>query len=289
MKTIQKLLVLFLSVMLIAFCFPLYSFAEYYDKSTEQEGTVNLLVLGDSIAEGYGVRNASQAAYARIVADTNGYNYRNFARMAHDTADLLYEITSVETIVESVRWAYIIHISTGSNNYLANPDVVSIAIGALLGVNNRQLDTIADEVYADYLKIYDRIRELNPDATIILNNVYCAWSGLGYIPFIKASGRVNEKIELLQKAHEDILVLDIDSIITGHHELIAKDCVHPNAQGNVRIAKAMLELLKAHGLGEQTEPVVLTEGIDYNYYVMMFGKFGGSIIGCIIKILTLNF
>lgn len=289
MKRTKKVTALLVSVLLLLSCMPLHCFAVYYDDTTEQADAVNLLVLGDSIAEGYGVQNASQASYARIVADTNGYNYRNFARMAHDTKDLLYEITSIDSIVESVRWADIIHISTGSNNYLANPDVVSIAIGAMLGTNNKLLDAIADDIYADYLKIYDRIRELNPDATIILNKVYCAWGGIGYIPFSKASSRVNEKIELLHQEHEDIILLDLDSIITGHHELIAKDCVHPNAEGNVRIAKAMLELLKKHGLGQQTEPVVLAKGIDYNYYVLMFGKFGGTIIGWIIKVLTWNF
>ena len=289
MKTTKKLLALFLSVILMAFCFPLCSFAVYFDEEAEQENAVNFLVLGDSIAEGYGVRNASQAAYARIVADTNGYNYRNFERMAHDTADLLYEITSIETIVESVRWADIIHISTGSNNYLASPDVVSIAIGALLGVNNRQLDAIADEVYAEYLQIYDRIRELNPNATIIMDTVYCAWNGIGHIPFIKAANRVNEKLHALQKEHGDIILFDLDSIITGHPELIADDCVHPNAEGNVRIAEAMLKLLFENGLGDNTEPVILCEGIDYNYYVLQFGKIGGGIIGFIVKVLTLNF
>lgn len=289
MKRFQKAFALVFSFILILACTQFASFAKYYDPDSEREDALNLLVLGDSIAEGYGVLNPSQAAYAKIVADTNGYNYRNFARMAHDTKDLLYEITSIESIVESVQWADIIHISTGSNNYLASPDVVSIAIGALFGVNNKQLDAIAEEIYADYLTIYDRIRELNPNATIIMNTVYCAWNGIGHIPFIKAANRVNEKLHALQKAHEDIVLLDLDSVITGHPELIADDCVHPNAEGNVRIAEAMLKLLFEHGLGSHAEPVVLCEGIDYNYYVLQFGKIGGGIVGFIVKILTLNF
>ena len=289
MKRFQKTLALVFSFIFILACTQLASFAEYYEPDTELEDAPNLLVLGDSIAEGYGVLNPSQAAYAKIVADTNGYNYRNFARMAHDTKDLLYEITSIESIVESVQWADIIHISTGSNNYLASPDVVSIAVGALFGVNNKQLDAIAEEIYADYLTIYDRIRELNPNATIIMNTVYCAWNGIGHIPFIKAANRVNEKLQMLQKVHEDIILFDMDSIITGHSDLIADDCVHPNAEGNVRIAEAMLQLLFEHGLGSHVEPVVLCEGIDYNYYVLQFGKIGGGIVGFIVKILTLNF
>ena len=289
MKRFQKTLALVFSFIFILACTQFASFAKYYDPDTELEDAPNLLVLGDSIAEGYGVLNPSQAAYAKIVADTNGYNYRNFARMAHDTKDLLYEITSIESIVESVQWADIIHISTGSNNYLASPDVVSIAVGALFGVNNKQLDTIAEEIYADYLTIYDRIRELNPNATIIMNTVYCAWNGIGHIPFIKAANRVNEKLQMLQKVHEDIILFDMDSIITGHSELIADDCVHPNAEGNVRIAEAMIQLLFEHGLGSHVEPVVFCEGIDYNYYVLQFGKIGGGIVGFIVKILTLNF
>ena len=141
----------------------------------------------------------------------------------------------------------------------------------------------------DTIVIYDRIRELNPNATIIMDTVYCAWNGIGHIPFIKAANRVNEKLHALQKEHGDIILFDLDSIITGHPELIADDCVHPNAEGNVRIAKAMLKLLFENGLGDNTEPVILCEGIDYNYYVLQFGKIGGGIIGFIVKVLTLNF
>lgn len=289
MKLFKKICAVALALIIALACFVSLASAKYYEPSSEIEGRKNLLVLGDSIAQGFGVANPSEAAYARIVADTNGYNYRNFAMSAHDTADFIDEITNYLDIVESVKWADIINISTGSNNYLANPDVVGIAIGALLGVNSKQLDEIADGVYEDLLRIYDIIRELNPDAKIIFNNVYCAWSGLGHIPFIKASSRVNEKIYKLQEVHDDIIIFDVDSIITHKNELIAQDCVHPNSKGNIEIAKAMLALLKEEGLGENTEPVILQSGVDYNFYVKSFGKFGGAIIDFIVKVLTLNF
>lgn len=289
MKLFKRICAVVLALVIALASLAVFSSAYYYEPSSEIEGRKNLLVLGDSIAQGFGVANSSEAAYARIVADTNGYNYRNFGMSAHDTADFINEITNYLDIVESVKWADIINISTGSNNYLANPDVVGIAVGALLGVNSKQLDEIADGVYEDFLKIYDIICELNPDATIIFNNVYCAWSGLGHIPFIRASSRVNEKIYMLQKEHSDIIIFDVDSVITHKNELIAEDCVHPNSKGNIEIAKAMLALLKEEGLGENTEPVILHNGIDYNFYAKSFGKFGGAIIGFIVKLLTLNF
>lgn len=289
MKIFRKSLAVVLALVIALMSFGMLSSAFYLDPSTETAGRKNMLVLGDSIAQGYGIKNPSEASYAKIVADTNGYNYRNFAASAHDTADFLYEITQINSIVESIRWADIINISTGSNNYLANPNVVGITIGAIFGVNNKQLDEIADGIYADYLKIYDIIRDLNPNATIVFNNVYCAWKGLGHIPFIKASGRVNEKIYQLQKEHDDIIIFDIDSVISHKTELIADDCVHPNANGNIEIAKAMLALFKDKGLGEKTDPVLLYEGINYNFYIESFGEVGGRIIGFIVKVLTLNF
>lgn len=286
---IKKSCAVILALVLALACLGILASAYYFDSSTEIEGRKNFLVLGDSIAEGYGVANPSESAYARIVADTNGYNYRNFATAAHDTADFIYEITEITEIVESIRWADIINISTGSNNYLANPNVVGITAGAIFGVNDKTLDEIADGIYTDFLKIYDIIRELNPDATIIFNNVYCAWKGLGHIPFIKASSRVNEKIYQLQEEHNDIIIFDIDSVITHKTELIADDCVHPNSYGNIEIAKAMLSLLKENGLGENTNLVVLHIGINYNFYVLKFGKVFGKIIGFIVKVVTMNF
>lgn len=251
---------------------------------------LNFLVLGDSISEGFGVENSDEAGYARIVADTEGYDYLNYSRVATDTADLISRLESKDEIRNAVKEADIINLSIGSNNYLANPDVVLITIGALFGVNDRQLDEIAQWIYEDYLRIIDMLRELNPGAVIIFDNVYCSWEGLGRIPFNRAVVRVNAALDRAKEARPDeFLIFDLASVINGHGELVADDSTHPNAKGNVEIARAMLKYLKELGLGEKTEPVVNHEGIDYNYFKQSFGNVAGALITAIVKVLTMHF
>ncbi len=47
------------------------------------------LVLGDSIAYGSGLANPKEAVYGKIVADTEGYAYENYAVPGHTTGNLL--------------------------------------------------------------------------------------------------------------------------------------------------------------------------------------------------------
>ena len=186
MKKFRKIAAVLLCVVMIAASLQCLAFA-----APQDSGKLNFLVLGDSIAEGFGVENKEDAAYGKIVADTNGYNYRNLAQVANDTQDLIRKIETVDEFRESIAWADVINICIGSNNYLASKDVVWITIGALFGTNDKKLDEIAYGIYDDLNTIYSLIREINPDATLIFDNIYCAWKGLGHIPFIKAVSRIN--------------------------------------------------------------------------------------------------
>ena len=261
------------------------------EKSVFDEGEgLNFLVLGDSISEGFGVENSDEAGYARIVADTEGYDYLNYSRVATDTSDLISRLESKEEIINAVKEADIINLSIGSNNYLANDDVVMITVGALFGTNDKQLDEIAQWINEDYLKIIDKLRALNPDAVLIFDNVYCSWEGLGRIPFNKAVVRVNAALDKAKEARPgEFEIFDLASVINGHGELVADDSTHPNAKGNVEIARAMLLFLKELGLGEKTEPVVNHEGIDYNYFQQSFGTVAGALITLIVKWLTKHY
>ncbi|MBR4450411.1 MAG: hypothetical protein IKS39_01075 [Clostridia bacterium] len=261
------------------------------EKSVFGDGEgLNFLVLGDSISEGFGVENNDEAGYARIVADTEGYDYLNYSRVATDTSDLISRLESKEEIINAVKEADIINLSIGSNNYLANDDVVMITVGALFGTNDKQLDEIAQWIFEDYLKIIDKLRALNPDAVLIFDNVYCSWEGLGRIPFNKAVVRVNAALDKAKEARPgEFEIFDLASVINGHGELVADDSTHPNAKGNVEIARAMLLFLKELGLGEKTEPVVNHEGIDYNYFQQSFGTVAGALITVIVKWLTKHY
>ena len=224
MKKFRKIAAVLLCVVMIAASLQCLAFA-----APQDSGKLNFLVLGDSIAEGFGVENKEDAAYGKIVADTSGYNYRNLAQVANDTQDLI-----------------------------------------------RKIETV------------DEFREINPDATLIFDNIYCAWKGLGHIPFIKAVSRINAMLNKFAAKHDDVVIFDTSAVISHNTELLADDCVHPNAKGNVELARHMLVLLKNLGLGENTEPVILTPGVDYNFYRRSFGNVFGKVVWQLVRFLTGN-
>ena len=69
-----------------------------------------------------------------------------------------------------------------------------------------------------------------------------------------------------------IHIVDVAEAFKGHPEYIANDCVHPNAQGNVVIARVVLEKLSSLGLGKSTTPVIRYEGVN-NRFAKPFKEF----------------
>ena len=247
----------------------------------------NYLLLGDSIAQGYGIKNRDEASFGKIVADTNGYNYENLARVATDTSDWLIYLDR-DSVIEAVEKADIISLSVGSNDYLASSDVILLGAESLIGYTG-EIKAREETIYENFCKIIDRIYEINPDVTLLVNNIYVAWRFIGKKIFTDATVCINDVYDrYLEKYPGAFYLVDFASALNDKPEFIADDCVHPNAKGNIELAKVTLQKLKEIGLGENTEPVVLVEGIDYNFYVENYGKALGIFLTILIKTLTGN-
>lgn len=250
---------------------------------------VNYLLLGDSITEGFGVANPDEASYGKIIADTNGWNYTNRSRMARQSKTLLNLLENSYYVYSAVEQADIISLSIGANDYLANDEVVGLVAGALFGLNNKKLDAIQDEYRITLNAIMDRIFELNPDATVLIQTYYNAWRGFANKTFAAGADRVNAVIVEYAEAHPDRVTLcDISSVMEGHPEYLADDCVHPNALGNIAVAEVVLKQMHDMGLCEATEPTVESVGINYNYFVDYIDKTFGKLITFLVKLLTGN-
>ncbi len=253
----------------------------------QDEEKPNYLLLGDSIAQGYGIKNRDEASFGKIVADTNGYNYENLARTATDTSDWLIYLDR-DSVVESVKKADIISLSVGSNDYLASSDVILLGAESLIGYTG-EIKAREEGIYENFCKIIDRIYEINPDVTLLVNNIYVAWRFIGKKIFTDATVCINDVYDrYLEKYPGAFYLVDFASALNDKPEFIADDCVHPNAKGNIELAKVTLQKLKEIGLGEKTEPVVAVEGVDYNFYVESYGKVLGMFLTILIKTLTGN-
>lgn len=269
MRIFKKITALLLALVLCAsLCLP--AFAEDDGKK------LNYLVLGDSIAYGYGIMNSENAVYGKIVADTNGYNYNNEAYGdGETTASLLEKVTEKDYIREFIEDADIISISIGANDYFLDENtgldeerILKVSARLLFLGDDSALDEIEARANANYNKIMDTIYELNPDVTIVAQTFYKSWYGILGIVYKNVINRANGVVKSYKEQNPDrkYLIADVYSAFKCHKNYVTADTIHPSAKGNLAIAQTVLNTLYDAGLGTSTEPVVNEPGLDYNYW-----------------------
>lgn len=229
------------------------------------EKKLNYLVLGDSIGFGAGIVNPDEACYGKIVADTNGYNYKNCSVSGYTTTALLAHML-LPAVSEAIEEADIISLSIGGNDFLTS-NMVQLGIEAGAFNDLSAFDEIAESFYENYCKIIAKIKELNPDVVILAQTLYNPMDNPLKEIYQAGADRLNEGYRRYLKENPgSIVIVDVAKAFEGHPEYIADDCVHPNSVGNEVIAKLVLKTLKELGLGKNTEPVIAVEGMDYGTY-----------------------
>lgn len=238
--------ILIAAVMLLSFCIPAFA----------AEEKLNFLSLGDSIAAGAGLVLPSKQTYGAIVSQTNGYNFKNDAISGHTTQDMFKRINEPR-VAKDIAKADIICISIGGNNFLKSNLPVLIN-DALQNNDYTKFDEIADNYYYELDRIMTYIKELNPEATLLLQTLYNPMYASDDLRMVYQEGadRLNATMAKYLADHEGIYTLmDIGTALKDDETLIAADYIHPNSKGHVVMAGVVLETLKELGLGEETEPV----------------------------------
>lgn len=279
MKKTTRILSVILSVLLLVtpltFCFA-------------EDDKPMILMLGDSIAQAYGVDNCDEAGYGKILADTNGWNYANHALAARTSEGLIKNI-SLSYVQNDIKKATYIFISIGGNDFLCDDKVVGIALSALTGIESAHVRELQEQYYENLCQIIATIKELNPDATIIVQHIFSSWNGLLGIAYKRIVNRINDSIDRFNTEHPgQVLVAKPETVMEGNTKIIAEDTIHPNAEGNVVMAKFMQEFLYDNDIVDSKEVTVLAEGINWDYYAWRFGDFGGAIIKFLVQAFTGN-
>lgn len=225
-----------------------------------EENALNYLVLGDSIGYGAGVLNSDEACFGRIVADTAGFNFKNDAVNGYRTADLIAYLNN-DRIKADVAEADIISISIGGNDFLRG-DMANLIAEAQNGDYSR-FDEIAADFYVNFCTIIETIKTINPDAVILAQTLYNP--GVDFIKEVYQQGadRLNAGYrKYLADNKNAYQLLEVADAFADNREYIAVDNIHPSAEGNVVIARVVLEKLNSLGLTDKTEPVVNNKGIE---------------------------
>ena len=218
------------------------------------------VVLGDSIAQGFGIYNRDKASYGRIVADTIDYAYANYGVNGLRSWDLI-ELLAREDVARSVTDADIISLSIGGNDYLQQ-DLPKIAFRLMQG-DEKILNDIEANYKEYFAEIINILRDLNPDAVILVQTLYNPMTGLLGKFYGQATGRVNRDILAYHEEYpDDVEIVDTRPAMEGKRECIAIDTIHPSAVGNVELAKVVLAKLADLGYSPTSEPVINCIGID---------------------------
>ncbi len=253
------------------------------------------LVIGDSIADAYGILNGNYAGYGYIVADTNEYDVTVNAYSGGETTNsLLRKIRNSKILEKQIAEADIISISIGGNDYFLDDyesididRIVKMALRYMFLKDSTKLDEIAANARENFYSIMQEIRTINPNAVVVAQTLYKAWYGLTGKAYDEVTKRINGIFYDYKAQHpEKFAVAEVAEAFKGHKDYVTADTIHPSAKGNVAIAKAILETLYELGLGKSTEPVITTQGIDYNYWLDGDKSFRNVMLYFIVRLAT---
>lgn len=223
---------------------------------------LNYVAVGDSIAFGAGVYNSEEACYAKIVADTNGYNYKNDSVSGFKSAQLLEFLKTNDETIEDIANADILTLSIGGNDFIQEKLPILI-FKALVLDDYSMFDEITEVFSGNFEKIIARIKEINPDCTILVQNIYNPRYDYAREVYAYGLGLVNDVFKnYLENNPGAYQLIDVCSAFDGRQDLIANDEVHPSADGNIVIATLILKKLAELGLGTETEPVINVKGYE---------------------------
>ncbi|AIW83490.1 GDSL-type esterase/lipase family protein [Bacillus mycoides] len=192
------------------------------------------LVLGDSLAKGYG---STQGGFAELASKQLEGQIHKPIRVENLgvnglTTDRLVKKVQSEEVQQKIREANIITINIGANNlFRLNRDVGVIDGIKMLNKEKARFET-------DVKNIVKTVRDQNPNALLILSELY---NPLQLDDSIASYADMfldgwNDSIYSISKAHQPSIVLPIRKLISKDKKDLLFDQVHPNDNGYTIIA-----------------------------------------------------
>ena len=229
------------------------------------------VALGDSIAAGFGLDSPSEA-YPAILAETLGLKLSNFAQTGLTSEELKEQIAGFSKKEKDiVANAELITISIGGNDLIGekirNTVLPEILRSVLLG--DYTLSDTMTKIYQtlkdNLMDIISMLRELNPDAVILLQTLYNPYLGgeYTYLGYNIGNGldyyvqKVNDIYAAAQQESGSFFIIDVAGQMNGVSEYFYPTFdFHPTAAGHEAIAnilaKAYQEIL-SNGEPQQEE------------------------------------
>lgn len=285
------------------------------DKAVEK---TEIVYLGDSIAEGIlgasplGLRH--EYAYANVLGRRNDLTYYNHSVSGHLTKDLRAILENEDLDYDMARGlllhvseADIIHVSILGNDLLQSMNMNDVVLEAAQDKYDI-INGIAATASANIAVIVDRLKELNPDALIIFQNVYNPLSEKSTLvneptrATLSAEYRIEEGdlrelgsgildrlngvLDNYLKDHPDAFVIadarsEFDRIFEEDYErgkgLIYPDYIHPSNEGHAVLADLTQGILEERGLVDGKKAIAEYKTMRKNVLTNYFAESGADI------------
>lgn len=219
----------------------------FAEETKEIEPT--LVALGDSIPFGTSLPDRSQSFPNLILGGET--TVINKSALGQTSSQLLAQVTTDPETGQALQNADVITINTGNNDLLQAAKITEIAAAIQAG-KDIDYKTLQKDVAAAALKagenlaiILHTIREVNPDAPILLYNIYNPFPNLDAEP-VKTLHQVGEMIlkdvnkgfPLVASSYSNTFVLDAYAAFNDNQtELVYPfPDVHPTSVGHIALA-----------------------------------------------------
>ncbi len=262
-------------------------------KEISQNTPFKMTVLGDSIAAGYGLEGYERenepcyntASYANKLAEKYGLkadsNYFNDAVSGATTADLLNllsdtnvssHVKNSDTILISIGGNDLLHVLLGMLEDVAPTDSESgddssqqegslnidpLKIAEILSALPEKTEEAIAGFETDFEALIVKIREINPEALVVIDTIYDPFEGFEQIPMIDeiaadAIGKINEIIKNKAAGSDGsdrYKVVDVAAAFEGKNKELTNigDLdIHPNADGHALIFELLDKEITSH-------------------------------------------
>ncbi|MCH5202644.1 MAG: hypothetical protein J1F17_05495 [Oscillospiraceae bacterium] len=211
-----------------------------------------LVVLGDSIAFGYGIEKPEDV-YGYIVAKERDYELINDAVSGDTTSDLLAILEKNNKVKDDVKSAETVVISIGGNDFLhlgyeSSFSELSEIISK--GKDSKIIKNMVKTVESNIRSIHQCITELNPNCKIILQTVYNPFLGQTdtfTVLLMQLTELVRQDYIDIYKAEaktdSNMVIADVEEKFrtyynqTKNTSLVQNDYIHPSVKGHKLIAQ----------------------------------------------------
>lgn len=211
---------------------PVASAPRWIDKQTNN--SFHHLVLGDSLAKGYG---STQGGYVQIASNQIGEQLHKPITVENLgvnglTTDRLVQMIHSEEVQQKIKNSNLITISIGGNNVLR----LNRNVGVIDGI--KVLNTEKGRFEKDLKEIVNTIRSINPNALLVLSELY---NPLKLDDSIASYADMfldgwNDSVYSISKANSPSIVLPVRKLLPNDKKELLYDQVHPNDKGYEIIA-----------------------------------------------------